>query len=232
MKKLIIAVDGYSSCGKSTFAKEIAAMLSYKYIDTGAMYRSITLFALQNNLIIHTKINSEALINALPKIQIDFKYNSETKRQETYLNSVNVENEIRGVEVSENVSQISKIAEVRTELVKRQKEFGKEKGIVMDGRDIGTVVFPQAELKIFMIASPEIRAQRRYDELTTKGEQVNFETIKQNIIERDYLDETRDISPLRKAKDAILLDNSNMSVKEQMLWVKEKIAYLQQEDED
>jgi len=218
-KKLIIAIDGYSSCGKSTFAKAIAKELCYIYIDSGAMFRAVTLFCMRRNFISDGRINIQGILTELKDIQIEFVYNPDIAEYETFLNSENVENEIRGIPVSKQVSSISQIAEVRTRMVELQRQIGIFKGIVMDGRDIGTVVFPDAELKIFMTASVEIRARRRYDELIRKGMTIDPEEIKQNIIARDITDENRDISPLRRADDAIILDNSKMSVNEQMTWV-------------
>ncbi len=218
-KKIIIAVDGYSSCGKSTFAKAIAKELGYVFIDTGAMYRAVTLWAIRNNY-----MESEELISQnLDGVEISFKYNPTTEKSDIYLNGENVESEIRGMEVSNNVSLISKIRTVRIKLVALQQQMGKERGIVMDGRDIGTVVFPDAEIKLFMTASVDVRAQRRYKELIEKGMSVSLDEIRKNIIERDYKDEHREESPLRKASDAILLDNSNMTPEEQMKWFKELI---------
>lgn len=219
-KKLIIAIDGYSSCGKSTFARTIANELKYIYIDSGAMYRAVTLYCLRNLLIGATWINIEGILSSLINIHITFVYNPDMGEFETNLNSENVEKEIRGIEVSTYVSRISQIEEVRSRMVELQRQIGVFKGIVMDGRDIGTVVFPDAEIKIFMTASVDVRAKRRFDELISKGEEVNFEEIKRNIIARDIADENRDISPLRRAEDAIILDNTRMTVSEQMIWVK------------
>ncbi len=218
-KKIIIAIDGYSSCGKSTFAKSIARELNYIYIDSGAMYRAVTLFCMRQGYIGPDTYNKNAILNNLERINVSFNFNTETQKNETVLNSENVENEIRGIDVSGYVSKVSQIHEVRERMVELQRQIGKNKGIVMDGRDIGTVVFPNAELKIFMTASVDIRAKRRYDELIAKGDNVDFEEIKRNIIARDIADENRDISPLRRADDAIVLDNTRMSVKEQMNWV-------------
>lgn len=218
-KKLIIAIDGYSSCGKSTFAKAIARELGYIYIDSGAMYRAVTLYAVRRGFISDEKLNLEGIINELNDIHIEFIYNPDLDEYETYLNSANVESEIRGIEVSKYVSAVSKIPEVRSRMVELQRQIGVYKGIVMDGRDIGTVVFPDAEIKIFMTASVDIRAKRRYDELKGKGVNVDFEEIRRNIITRDITDENRDISPLRRADDAIVLDNTRMTVKEQMDWI-------------
>lgn len=219
MKKIVIAIDGYSSGGKSTFAKAIASRLGYIFIDTGAMYRAVTLFALRSGMIRNGEVDRKALVEALGRIRIGFRYNPEKGKSDIYLDGENVEDEIRGIEVSTWVSHVSSIAEVRALLVRLQQQMGKDKGIVMDGRDIGTVVFPDAELKIFMTASPHVRALRRYKELSGKGENVSLEEIERNIEERDRLDETRKESPLRRAKDAVLLDNSEMTVDEQMEWV-------------
>ena len=222
-KKLIIAIDGYSSCGKSTFARAIANELKYIYIDSGAMYRAITLYCMRMGLIRKTGISVDRIISNLKDMYISFVFNPEIGEYETHLNSENVEKEIRGIEVSAYVSRISQIEEVRARMVEIQRQIGVYKGIVMDGRDIGTVVFPDAEVKIFMTASVDIRVKRRFDELKAKGEDVNFEEIKRNIIARDIADENRDISPLRRAEDAIVLDNTRMTVDDQMAWVKEII---------
>jgi len=218
-KKVIIAIDGYSSCGKSTFAKAIAKVLKYIYIDSGAMYRAVTLYCMRKGYINREGINIAGILNNLDKIHVSFIYNRDIDEYETYLNTENVENEIRGIEVSAFVSRISQIHEVRERMVELQRQIGASKGIVMDGRDIGTVVFPYAEIKIFMTASIDIRAKRRFDELKTKGNNIDFEEIKRNIVARDIADENRDISPLRRAEDAIVLDNSRMTVHEQMAWV-------------
>ncbi|OFX18982.1 MAG: cytidylate kinase [Bacteroidetes bacterium GWA2_31_9b] len=220
-KKIIIAIDGYSSSGKSTIAKATAKHLGYKYIDSGSMYRTVTLFALRNNLIDkkNSIVQEEKLKNILDTVHINFKINDLKKRQEIYLNNENVEDEIREMEVSNYVSFISKIKFVREKMVRIQQELGKEKGIVMDGRDIGTVVFPDAELKLFMNAKAEVRAERRYKELKEKGVIVSYEEILENVKSRDHIDETRDESPLRKASDAIELDNSSMSEDEQLQWI-------------
>ncbi len=222
-KKLIIAIDGYSSCGKSTFARAIAKELNYIFIDSGAMYRAVTLYCMRRGFIGNGNIIIEGIIRELKDIHIEFVYNPDIAEYETFLNSENVEKEIRGIEVSAYVSRISQIAEVRARMVELQRQIGVFKGIVMDGRDIGTVVFPDADLKIFMTASVEIRAKRRYDELINKGVNVDFEEIRKNIIARDITDENRDISPLRRADDAIILDNSRMKVEEQMNWVRQII---------
>ncbi len=222
-KKIIIAIDGYSSSGKSTIAKAIAKHLGYKYIDSGAMYRVVTLFALRKKLIDKTnsiiKIKEDELKEQIDSVHINFKINNEKNRQEIFLNNENVEDEIREMEVSNYVSFISKIKFIREKMVRIQQELGKEKGIVMDGRDIGTVVFPNAELKIFMNAKAEVRAERRFKELIEKGVSVSYNEILENLKNRDHIDETRSESPLRKANDAIELDNSNMTETEQMDWI-------------
>lgn len=217
VKRIVIAIDGFSSCGKSSFARLIAENLNYIFIDTGAMYRSVSLFAIQNNLVHDKIINSADLIKKLKNVKINFHYNNDGKIC-TFLNNENVEELIRGVEVSQLVSEVSKIKEVRQHLVALQQEMGKNKGIVMDGRDIGTVVFPNAEIKIFMTANKSVRSQRRYDELIAKGTVVSLEDIRKNIEERDYMDINREESPLKKANDAIELDNSYMTFEEQMQW--------------
>jgi len=222
-KRLIIAIDGYSSCGKSTFAKSIAKELNYIYIDSGAMYRAVTLYCIRRNFISEGYLNIPAILSELENIHIDFVYNPDLTEYETFLNSGNVEKEIRSMEVTSHVSRISQIPEVRARMVELQRQIGAARGIVMDGRDIGTVVFPDADIKIFMTASVDIRAKRRYDELKGSGMTVDFEEIKSNIIARDIADENRDISPLRRADDAIILDNSRMTVSEQMLWIKQTI---------
>ncbi len=221
--KIIIAIDGHSSCGKSTIAKAVAAQFGYVFIDSGAMYRAVTLFALRHNLIENGIANEQELISLLPEIKIEFRFNPEKQKSDTHLNGENVEDEIRQLPVSQNVSPVATIAEVRAEMVRQQQEMGKNKGIVMDGRDIGTVVFPEAELKLFVTASPEIRAQRRFDELTAKGEAVSYDEILQNVLERDRIDSTRETSPLRKANDALVLDNSHMTREEQLKWVVKKV---------
>ena len=220
MEKIIIAIDGFSSCGKSTMAKDLAHELGYIYVDTGAMYRCVALYALQHKLFLKDgEINIPELEAAMPNINISFKLNKETGRPDTYLNNENVENKIRTMEVSSHVSSIAAIPFVREALVAQQQKMGKDKGIVMDGRDIGTVVFPNAELKIFVTASPEVRAQRRYDELMEKGMEADYNEILENVKRRDYIDSHRDVSPLRKADDAIELDNSNISIEEQKHWL-------------
>lgn len=221
MRKITIAIDGFSSCGKSTMAKDLAKEIGYIYIDSGAMYRAVTLYCLRNNLFNDDGgIDAVALEKHIGDIKISFRLNDITSRPETLLNGENVETEIRTMEVSSKVSIVAALGFVREALVKLQQEMGKNKGIVMDGRDIGTVVFPDAELKIFVIASAEIRAKRRYDELTAKGQTVSYEEILANVVERDRIDQTREISPLRKADDAIVLDNSDMSIPEQKIWLK------------
>jgi CMP/dCMP kinase len=223
-KRLTIAIDGYSSCGKSTFAKAIASELNYLYIDSGAMYRAVTLFCLRNGLVGINGMNIPAIVAELENIHIDFVFNPDLGEYETHLNSENVEKEIRSMEVTSHVSSISQISQVRSRMVQMQRQIGIFKGIVMDGRDIGTVVFPDADIKIFMTASVDIRAKRRYDELKAKGFVVDQEEIRSGIIARDIADENRDISPLRRADDAVVLDNSRMSVQQQMAWIKEIIA--------
>lgn len=217
-KKIIVAVDGYSSSGKSTMARRLAKAVGYRYIDSGAMYRAVTLYALDNGLITAAGIDREALVAALDKIGIDFKVMPDGS-QHTMLNGTDVEKEIRLLRVSDNVSPVSAIAEVRHALVAKQQAMGAAKGIVMDGRDIGTTVFPGAELKIFVNASAETRAQRRFIELTDKGNAVSYEDVLANVVRRDHIDETRQESPLRRADDAIALDNSRMSVEEQDAWL-------------
>jgi cytidylate kinase len=215
LKKITIAIDGFSSTGKSTLAKQLAKHLEYVYVDTGAMYRAITFFAMQNGYISKDFFDKETLINSLPFIKLHFIYNAALGFAEMYLNDVSIENEIRTLEVSSFVSLVAEVSEVRSKLVEQQQEMGKGKGIVMDGRDIGTVVFPDAELKIFMTASPETRAHRRYDELKAKGADVSFEDVLKNVVDRDFIDTHRDDSPLRKADDAIEIDNSYLTKDEQ-----------------
>jgi CMP/dCMP kinase len=219
-KRLIIAIDGYSSCGKSTFARSIAKTLNYIFIDSGAMYRAVTLFCMRKNFIGNDGLDEKGVLSEIHNIKIGFAYSSDKDEYETFLNNENVEMEIRSLEVTSHVSRISQISEVRSRMVELQREIGANKGIVMDGRDIGTVVFPNADLKIFMTASVDIRAKRRYDELKARGIEVELEEIRRTIVARDIADENRDISPLRRADDAIILDNSRMSVKDQMQWVK------------
>jgi cytidylate kinase len=217
-EKIIVAIDGYSSTGKSSFARQIAQNLNYVYVDTGAMYRAVTLYCIENNLIVNCELNVDKIIGNFKKINIKFVFNNKNGKSETFLNGENVESKIRNVEVSNHVSAVSAIPEVRDKMVALQQEMGKNKGIVMDGRDIGTVVFPDAEIKIFMTAKPEIRAMRRYTELLQNNENVTLEEIEKNIRKRDYIDTHRDTSPLKKADDAIVLDNSNISIDEQMQW--------------
>ena len=225
-KKIIIAIDGHSSCGKSTMAKQLAQMLGYIYIDSGAMYRVVTLVALRKGLFQNGEPDISKVISELKNINITFKWDEVLGKNTTFFNGENVEEEIRQLEVSQNVSPISTIAEVRAEMVKQQRENGNNKGIVMDGRDIGTVVFPDAELKIFMTASPKIRAQRRFLELSEKGETVDFDEILQNVESRDKIDSTRAVSPLKKADDALILDNSNLTRAEQLKWTVEKVEEI------
>ena len=225
MKKIVIAIDGFSSCGKSTMAKDLAREVGYIYVDTGAMYRSVTLYALRNQLFdADGNIMADALKTAMPHINISFKLNEQTGRPDTYLNGQCVENEIRSLEVSSKVSIVAALPFVRAKLVEEQQKMGEEKGIVMDGRDIGTVVFPNAELKIFVTASAEVRAQRRFDELEAKGMPADYADILKNVQERDYIDSHRAVSPLTKAADAIELDNSHMTIAEQKQWLMEKFA--------
>jgi len=219
MKKITIAIDGFSSTGKSTVAKRLAKTLGYVYVDTGAMYRAVTLYAMQNNIISESDFDKNALIDQLNKIDINFKFNETLGFAEVYLNGTNVEQEVRTLSVSQHVSQVATVSQVRERLVKQQQAFGKDKGVVMDGRDIGTVVFPQAELKLFMTASAEKRAQRRYDELLERGDDVSFEDVLENVQSRDLIDSTREDSPLVKAEDAIRVDNSNLTLEEQFEYV-------------
>lgn len=216
MKKITIAIDGHSSCGKSTMAKDLAKEVGYIYVDTGAMYRCCTLYAMRNN------IAPEEMENHINDIQISFQLNPETGKPMACLNGEVVEDEIRGMEVSSHVSEIAALPFIRTAMVEQQRRMGKDKGVVMDGRDIGTTVFPDAELKIFVTASDEVRAKRRYDELKAKGQEADYEDILNNVRERDYQDSHREVSPLRKADDAILLDNSEMTIAEQKKWLLEQ----------
>lgn len=218
-KKIVIAIDGFSSCGKSTFAKMIAARLGYIFIDTGAMYRAVTLYALENGAIQNGMVNEQKLKELLDRIAIKFRFNPQRGASDIYVDGEWVEGKIRTIEVSNLVSAVSQIPEVRTKLVAMQQEMGRDKGVVMDGRDIGTVVFPDAELKLFMTADPHIRALRRYEELREKGDNVSLAEIEQNIIDRDRADQSRAISPLRQAEDAVVLDNSYMTLEEQMEWL-------------
>lgn len=214
-KKITIAIDGFSSTGKSTLAKQIAKHLGYAYVDSGAMYRAITLYAMENGFITQDHLDKEGLIASLTTINLEFRFSQEAGFAEMYLNGTNVEKQIRTLEVSNMVSRIAEISEVRAKLVEQQQHMGENKGVVMDGRDIGTVVFPNAELKLFMVASAETRAQRRYDELTAKGESVTFEAVLDNVQQRDHIDSNREDSPLIQAVDAIAIDNSNLSKQEQ-----------------
>ena len=223
MKKITIAIDGHSSCGKSTMAKDLAREVGYVYVDTGAMYRCVTLFALRNGLFAADgKIDEETLRCQMPNIHISFQFNASTGRPDTYLNGELVEDKIRTMEVSNHVSPIATLGFVREAMVAQQQEMGKGGGVVMDGRDIGTVVFPHAELKIFVTASAEVRAQRRYDELKGKGMEADYEDILKNVQERDYIDSHRAVSPLKQAPDALLLDNSQMTIAEQKEWLMER----------
>ncbi|BCY29241.1 (d)CMP kinase [Flavobacterium okayamense] len=215
MKKITIAIDGFSSTGKSTLAKQLANVLGYVYVDTGAMYRAVTFYAMQNNWVSENHLDKEVIISNLNHVNLKFQYNADLGFAEMYLNDTNVEQAIRTLEVSQNVSKVAEISEVRAKLVQQQQEMGKEKGVVMDGRDIGTVVFPNAELKIFMTASAETRAERRFKELTEKGQRVTFEEVLENVQQRDYIDTHRDDSPLVQAEDAIVVDNSTLSKEEQ-----------------
>ena len=231
MKKITIAIDGYSSCGKSTMAKDLARRIGYVYVDTGAMYRAVTLYALRNGLFAEDgSVLTEQLEKHMGNINITFQFNPETQKPDTYLNGELVEKEIRSLEVSNHVSPIAAVPFVRTAMVAQQQAMVQEGGIVMDGRDIGTTVFPQAELKIFVTASAEVRAQRRYDELVSKGMPEPYEDILKNVVERDYIDTHREVSPLRQADDALLLDNSHMTIPEQNEWVMER--YLERASED
>ena len=220
MKKIVIAIDGYSSCGKSTMAKDLAREIGYIYVDTGAMYRAVTLFAMRNKLFgDNGDIDTDRLEQMLPEVSISFKINTETSKPETCLIGEVVEKEIRSLEVSQHVSPVAALPFVRAKLVEQQQAMGKEKGIVMDGRDIGTVVFPNAELKIFVTATAEIRAQRRFKELQAKGMPANYDDILKNVEERDYIDTHRETSPLRQADDALVLDNSQLTIAEQKKWL-------------
>ena len=215
---LVIAIDGHSSGGKSSYAKKIANELGITYVDSGAMYRAVTLYAMENNLIRDGIIDEQEIVRQLDSISIEIIFNPEKARYETWMNGKNIEDDIRTVTVSNYVSPVSKIREIRETLVDLQREMARDKGVVMDGRDIGTVVFPDADIKIYLTAKPEIRAQRRYDELKEKGMEASYEEIHENIMDRDHQDSTRDISPLKKAEDAIELDNSSMTPEEQMVW--------------
>lgn len=224
MKKITIAIDGHSSCGKSTMAKELARKLGYIYVDTGAMYRTVTLYAMRNNLFdSQGEVLTDELQKQMDNIKVSFCINKETGRPDACLNDECVENIIRSIEVSNHVSKIAAIPFVREAMVDQQRRMGAEKGIVMDGRDIGTTVFPDAELKIFVTASAKVRAQRRYDELQQKGMPADFDEILKNVEERDYIDSHREVSPLRKAEDAILLDNSDMTIPQQNEWLMQQV---------
>ena len=216
MRKITIAIDGYSSCGKSTLAKELASKLNYTYVDSGAMYRAMTLFAIENNLASKDQVDEQGLIAELDNVDIDLKYNTEAQSVATFLNGENVEEEIRTMRVSEVVSYVSVIKEVRAKLRTMQQDWGKRGGVVMDGRDIGTAVFPNAELKIFMTASPEVRAQRRYNELKEKGKNVSLEEVRDNLVSRDKEDTSRKENPLIQAEDALVLDNSDLTPEQQL----------------
>lgn len=227
-KKIIIAIDGFSSCGKSTFAKSIAARLGYIFIDTGAMYRAVTLYALEHGAIRSGIADEERIVALLPEIAITFRFNPQRGASDIYVNGDLVEGKIRTIEVSNCVSAVSSIREVREKLVAMQQQMGERRGVVMDGRDIGTVVFPDAELKIYMTADPRVRAERRYAELRAKGDEVSFDEVLDNVISRDKADMSRAISPLRKADDAVVLDNSRMTVGEQMEWFACEFARVQE----
>lgn len=221
--KITIAIDGYSSCGKSTMAKDLAKEIGYIYVDTGAMYRSVTLYAMRHGMFqTDGTVDAAALEKAMPEINISFRLNADTGRPDTCLNGEVVEQEIRSLEVSQHVSPVAALGFVRQALVSQQQAMGKEKGIVMDGRDIGTVVFPDAELKVFVTASAEVRARRRFDELQAKGMPADFDDILKNVEQRDYIDTHREVSPLKKADDALVLDNSNMTIAEQKEWLMQR----------
>lgn len=219
MKKITIAIDGFSSCGKSTMAKDLAREIGYIYIDSGAMYRAVTLYSIEHGIFNNDTINAHELERQMEEICISFRIDPQTGRPDTYLNDVNVENKIRTMEVSSKVSPISTLAFVRQALVAQQQAMGLRKGIVMDGRDIGTTVFPEAALKIFVTATAEVRAQRRYDELKGKGQEANFDEILENVKQRDDMDQNREVSPLRRAEDALLLDNTELTIEQQKEWL-------------
>ena len=229
MKKITIAIDGFSSCGKSTMAKALARNIGYLYFDSGAMYRAVALYCMQNGLINGEEIDTCALRDCLDNIHISFEADPDTKNSITFLNGVNVEHEIRTLEVSRFVSKVAALDFVRSAMVDQQREMGKQKGIVMDGRDIGTTVFPDAEMKVFVTASAEVRAQRRYDELAARGDNPDYNDILENVLQRDHIDQTREVSPLRKADDALLLDNSDLTREEQMNWLVETFNKLTSE---
>ncbi|MBQ2779447.1 MAG: (d)CMP kinase [Bacteroidaceae bacterium] len=226
MKKIIIAIDGFSSCGKSTMAKSLARSIGYLYFDSGAMYRAVSLFCLQQGLFADGSIDVEALRARMDEIKIAFEADPVTKNSVTLLNGVNVEKEIRSLEVSRIVSKVAALDFVRADMIEQQRRMGQAKGIVMDGRDIGTTVFPDAEMKIFVTASAEVRAQRRYDEIIARGDSADYAEILENVQQRDHIDQTREVSPLRKADDALLLDNSNMTRAEQEQWLIERFKEI------
>lgn len=227
MYKITIAIDGYSSCGKSTLAKALAQRLNYSYVDTGAMYRAVTLYALRNGIIdAENNLDENALINSLDQIELHFVFDHHTKTSQTFLNGENVERDIRTMRINDNVSKVSSIKQVREKMIALQRQMGKQKGVVMDGRDVGTNVFPKADLKLFMTADPDVRAQRRHDELSSKGQIVPVEEVKKNLLKRDYDDSHRKENPLTQAKDAIVLDNSDLSREEQLDYVLKLIADL------
>lgn len=221
IQDLVIAIDGHSSGGKSTYAKAIAKELGITYVDSGAMYRAVTLYAMEHDMIRDGIINGQELVRHLDRIKIEIVFNPEKNRHETWMNGRNIEDDIRTPVVSGYVSPVSKIREVRQALVRLQRKMAADKGVVMDGRDIGTVVFPNADIKIYLTAKPDIRAKRRYDELKEKGMEAGYEEVLGNIMDRDHQDSTRDISPLKKADDAVELDNSDMTIEEQMVWFRE-----------
>lgn len=229
MKKIVIAIDGFSSCGKSTMAKSLARNVGYLYFDSGAMYRAVALFCIEEGLVNGNSIDTEVLRNRMDEIKITFEADPVTKNSITFLNGRNVEKEIRSLQVSRIVSPVAAIDFVRTNLIEQQREMGKAKGIVMDGRDIGTTVFPDAEMKIFVTASAEVRAQRRYDEIIARGDEADYNEILENVQQRDHIDQTREVSPLRKAEDALLLDNSNMTREEQEQWLIEQFNKITEE---
>lgn len=226
MKKIVIAIDGFSSCGKSTMAKSLARSIGYLYFDSGAMYRAVSLFCLQQGLFADGSIDVEALRARMNEIKIAFEADPVTKNSVTLLNGVNVEKEIRSLEVSRIVSKVAALDFVRADMIEQQRRMGQAKGIVMDGRDIGTTVFPDAEMKIFVTASAEVRAQRRYDEIIARGDSADYAEILENVQQRDHIDQTREVSPLRKADDALLLDNSNMTRTEQEQWLIERFKEI------
>ena len=228
MKKITIAIDGFSSTGKSTLAKQVANQLGYIYVDTGAMYRAVTYFAMKHNFVSETHLDADGLIKNLTNVSLQFRFNEKLGFAEMYLNNENIETPIRNIEVSRLVSKIAEISQVRSKLVEQQQQMGENKGIVMDGRDIGTVVFPDADLKLFMAASPQTKAQRRFEELIEKGQKVTFEEVLQNVQERDYIDTHRDDSPVVKAEDAIEIDNSNLTKNEQFELVMELVHEISQ----